>query len=112
MHELGIASDICRTVSDFSEGRRVESITVDVGILAGVAVEALDFCIREVARDMGLGEPEVTIRTVSATLLCACGHEYSVNDMLDGCPSCGGYQREVRRGMDIIVREVEIDKGH
>jgi len=108
MHELGIAMDICRAVCEMAHGRPVTSITIDVGILAGVAVDALDFCIHEVARDAELGEPEIRINSIAPTMHCSCGADYTPEDILDACPSCGGYDRRIESGMDVVVSEVEV----
>ena len=111
MHELGIAADVCRAVADHAGGKRVRSFTVEVGALAGVSVDALDFCVREVAKDVGLGEPDVTIVLVPAEMKCSCGIEYAAEDVLDPCPSCGGYQRHITSGMDISIRDIELEEG-
>jgi len=110
MHELGIATEICQTVARLAGGRKLLAVTVDVGVLAGVAVDALEFCITEVARDTGLGEPEITIATLGATMECACGNRYTVTDPLDACPSCGGYSRKIASGLDIIIREIKVEE--
>jgi len=109
VHELGIAADVCRAVAKQAGGRRVKSFIVEVGALAGVSIDALDFCVREVARDMGLGEPEVKIVLVPAEMKCACGVEYAAEDVLDPCPSCGGYQRQIVSGMDISIRDITLE---
>jgi hydrogenase nickel incorporation protein HypA/HybF len=105
MHELGIARDIMRTVGEHAAGRKVLSVDVEVGPAAGVAVDALDFCIAEVAREMDFGEPRITIREVPAVLKCSCGKEYETSDLLEPCPSCGGYSREMKSGLDILIKE-------
>jgi len=58
LHELGIARDICRAAGEYAAGRKITFMKVEVGALAGVAADALDLCIRDVAREMGLGETE------------------------------------------------------
>jgi len=109
MHELGIARDIMRTVAEHSGGRKILSVVVEVGPLAGVAVASLDFCIGEVSKEMGLGEPKITIREVPVKFKCECGAEYEATDPLDPCPSCGGYSRTILEGLDVVVREIEVE---
>lgn len=109
MHELGIASEICKVISREAKGRRVLSVKVEVGALAGVAVDALRFCIGEMARQEGLLTGEIEIVEVPAAAKCRCGNAYEANDLLDGCPSCGGYHREMTGGMDIMVREILLE---
>jgi len=106
-----MARDICRAVAEKSPGRRVASMTVEVGALAGIAADALEFCISEVAREEGLGDPEVTVKPTATRVKCSCGAEYSTEDILQPCPSCGGYQREFLSGMDIVVSAVELENA-
>ena len=107
MHELGIARSICAAVAEATGGRKASSFRVEVGALAGVSVDALDFCIREVARDCGLGEPEIRIVTTPAEMRCKCGRVYEAEDPLEGCPSCGGYDRKITGGLDVAVGDIQ-----
>jgi len=108
LHELSIASGICRAAAEHTGGAQVTFMRVEVGALSGVLADALDFCIREVAREEGLGEPEVVVEETPPLLKCACGEEYEPNDIMDPCPKCGGFDREVVSGMDVIIREMHI----
>ena len=52
MHEFAIAAgilDVVRAYVPPADGRRVRSVRVRVGDVAGVATEALDFCFEAVA---------------------------------------------------------------
>jgi len=109
LHELSIAIQICRAVAERAEGRRVASIDVEVGALSGVSADALDFCISEIAKAEGLGEPRVRISEAPAALKCECGEEYTTTDLLKECPSCGGYEREIISGMDIMIRACDLE---
>lgn len=109
MHELGIARDIMRAVAEHAKGKKIRSVAVEVGALAGVSADALDFCIVETAREMGLGKPRITIRQTPVAFKCSCGQEYQTDDPLGGCPSCGNYTREIVSGMDVVIREVELE---
>jgi hydrogenase nickel incorporation protein HypA/HybF len=98
-----------RTVAQYAEGRKIVAVTVDVGPLAGVSADALDFCAVETAKEMGLGEPRIKIQQVPVVFKCSCGREYQAVDPLEACPSCGGYGREIVSGMDVVIREVELE---
>jgi len=111
VHELGIARDICVAAAREVRGRRITSMTVEVGALAGVSCDALDFCMTQVAIETGLGEPVVTIRESPAVFRCACGREYEAADITAPCPSCGGYERDLVSGADIVIREIEYEDG-
>jgi hydrogenase nickel incorporation protein HypA/HybF len=110
MHELGIAREICRVVAEAAAGRQVASVTVEIGVLSGVAPSALDFCIAEVAKDAGLGEPKILLETVPAAFECSCGAKYAAEDPLVPCPSCGGYDRRITAGMDVVISQIELEE--
>ena len=107
MHEFGIARSICLAAAEAAEGKPVRSLVVEVGALAGVLVDALGFCVGEVAREEGLGEPEIIINETPAELVCKCGLRYQTHEMLDGCPECGGFKRDIITGLDITITKLE-----
>jgi len=107
MHEFGIARSICRAAAENNRGRPVSFMRVEIGALAGVLPDALDFCIREVAREEGLGEPEILVNETPARFECECGASYETTEMLEGCPRCGGFQRRIVEGLDIRIRELQ-----
>ena len=106
MHEFSIARNICRAASEHTEGRRIALIRVETGVLAGVMPDALRFCAVEVAKEMGLGEPEFVIAETPVGYKCNCGNDYELHDPLLECPECGGYEREILSGMEITIREI------
>lgn len=108
MHELSLAQGICRTIAQQTGRRRLAVIRLDLGGLSGVHAESLVFCLGEVARLEGLGQPAVEVNTITPTMRCACGREYAVRDILDPCPACGGYDREAIGGMDLTVTSVDL----
>jgi hydrogenase nickel incorporation protein HypA/HybF len=110
MHELGIAREICRVVGEAAAGREVTSVTVQIGVLSAVAAAALEFCIAEVAKDAGLGEPRILLATVAAAFECSCGASYTTEDPLEPCPSCGGYDRRITSGMDVVISQIELEE--
>ncbi len=110
MHEFTIARNICRAAAEHTGGAEITFMRVEVGALAGVSVDALDFCLGEMAGEAGLGKPEIIVEEVPAALKCSCGKEYRTFELLEGCPSCGGFDREIISGMDITIKQIENEK--
>lgn len=108
MHELSLAQGICRTIAERVGSRPLAVIRLDVGALSGVNAGSLEFCLGEVARLEGLGEPAVAITEIPARMRCACGHEYEAEIIIEPCPACGGYEREVAAGTEFVVTSVDL----
>ena len=108
MHELSLAAGICRTIVEQIGVRRLTVIRLDIGALSGVSAESLEFCLGEVARIEGLGEPRVEVNHIRPRMRCACGSEYEVEEVTDACPDCRGYEREVIAGMELTVTSVDV----
>ena len=110
MHELSIARSICEAAARESRGNPVGSMIIDVGALAGVSADALEFCITEIARETGLGRPAIVIETSPARFKCECGGQYDVSDVMQACPSCGDYRRQIVSGLDIFIKEMTYEE--
>jgi hydrogenase nickel incorporation protein HypA/HybF len=108
VHELSLAQGICHMISERVGRRRLAAIRLEVGALSGVNADSLEFCLGEVARIEGLGEPTIEIDPVTPRMRCACGREYPVEDILDACPDCGGYERQVVAGTELTVTSVDL----
>lgn len=113
MHELSVASDMIRIISDVLEGpRRLERVNVTIGPLSGISPDSLSFCFATVARESGFGEPELHIEEIAARLVCLdCGTEYNARDFYDGCPDCGSIMRRILTGSEFTIDSVELEDG-
>jgi len=113
MHELALSDRIVRTVlsSDAAAGRRLTAIAVRVGALSAVNVSSLEFCMRLVLNERGMGGTQVRIAPEPAVVQCECGLRYEADDMFSPCPRCGGFNREVVSGTDVTIEYVEVDDG-
>jgi len=111
MHELSLAQCICETVSPLIGGdQRVVSIVVEVGPLAGVQPESLEYCFGIVAAENGLGGATLDLRELEAAATCpACGREFALRFMWDACPDCGHVPVTVEGGREFRIVECEVD---
>ena len=89
---------------------RVISVTVEIGELAGVVPEAVEFCFEACARDTFIEGASLLIERIPGRGRCReCGAGTAVDPYTFACPSCGGYALEVLRGRELRIREMEID---
>ncbi|MDD1653611.1 MAG: hydrogenase maturation nickel metallochaperone HypA [Methanomicrobiales archaeon] len=109
MHEYGIAYDIYTTARRAAEdhhARAVKRVLVDIGDLAMVNPEQVDFLFHAIAADDPLFRGStLTYRKVPPLTRCTCGYE---GEEVFVCPRCGALP-ELTRGREIVVTSLEID---
>jgi len=106
VHELSVAQSICESVREHAAGRRVEEMIVQVGALSGVNCESLEFVLPDAAQMCNLDLAGFTIEPVSAQAECECGNVYEARELLEPCPKCGGFERSITGGEDIVVSKL------
>ena len=110
MHELSIAHAIVGTVADAVPGRRVERVRLQVGMLAGVVPEALQFGW-EVATGGTLLEGSVLeverVPLDAVCLDCQVPSAHASPPPLT-CPACGGRALPVGDGRTMEVLSVDV----
>lgn len=113
MHELGIAEDIVCTAltTPGAVPDSVRVLRIRVGKLSSVVVPSLEMCLSAVLEDRGLQDIEVDITEVPAQAQCECGKSYEPEDLFTECPRCGGFQREITGGRDVVLDSIEVDDG-
>jgi len=87
---------------------KVVTIRIEVGRLAGVAVEALRFGFAVCTRDTTLDGASLDIVEIAARMRCrACGHEADVDTWCSGC-ACGSFDRDVVSGQELRIKDLEV----
>ena len=114
MHELSIAQSILDTIEQTLGGKGpLLTVTLTIGLFAGVSADALDFCFTELAREQDFGEPRLIINSSPATLRCNdCGREAAIDDPFAPCPHCGSPRCAISDGQDCTIDSVEIEENH
>ena len=108
MHELSVAQSICESVIEHANGRRVEEMIVEVGALSGICAESLEFVLPTAADMCTLTLESFSIKRVPARARCECGHEYEATELLEPCPRCTGFNRDIIDGADVTVSRLVV----
>jgi len=112
MHEMSLAESVVQIVEDTARrngGTRVSSVTLEIGALAGVEIEALRFCFDAASRDTIAAGATLLIDRPEGTAWCMpCGETVRVAGLGEACPRCGSYQLQVTGGDELRVREIEL----
>ena len=108
MHELGLAMEVIDLVSVRSGGARIKRVVVEVGALAAVLPDALEFCFGLAAEGTPAEGAALAMVTVPGRARCAaCGAEVILMQPLGEC-ACGGVALEWLSGFELTVREMEV----
>ena len=106
MHELSVAQSICESVLAHAAGRRVETMVIEVGTLSGVNCDSLEFVMPDAAEICGLEFDGFAVKAVTAQAKCACGNAYEALELLEPCPECGGFERSITGGEDVVISKL------
>lgn len=112
MHELSLAGGIVRVVEDAAARerfRRVSTLRIEAGALAGVEVRALRFALESLAPGTLLEGATIRIDEppgVAWCLRCACSVE--ILSRADPCPRCGGHQIQPTGGTELRVVDLVV----
>jgi hydrogenase nickel incorporation protein HypA/HybF len=115
MHEMSIALgivDIARKALAEAEADRIESITLEIGTLAGVQLDSLHFVWPAAVADTPLEGAERIIEQPQGMALCLeCHTTFPVSKHYDACTNCGGYFKEILSGKELNVKSMVFTKA-
>ena len=113
MHEFSIAMNIVDIASEYArkeEAKSVKEIEIEVGQLAGIVLEALEFSLEAAVKGSILEDAKRTIISLPGLLRCrACSHEYESSDFFSECPECGAGPPEIIQGRELRVKSLVIE---
>jgi hydrogenase nickel incorporation protein HypA/HybF len=108
MHELGIAQAIVEEVSERARGARVLRVVLQLGKLAAVLPDALQFCFDLAAQETPLAGASLEIIEVPGRARCReCGGDVQLDRPFGRC-ACGSTSLEWLAGEELIIKEFEV----
>jgi hydrogenase nickel incorporation protein HypA/HybF len=112
MHELSIVMsivDIAEQQVRQAGARRVDSIELEIGDLAGIEPAALDFAWEAAVRDTVLATARREINHIPGRARCAeCGQTYRLEHHYDPCPHCGNMLHQLLSGRELRVKALTV----
>ena len=116
MHEMSLAMsiiDIAISEAAKAEARTITEIEVEVGQLAGVMLESLDFCLEAAARNTLAEAATFTLIQVLGKGHClACQHEVMITEFPAQCDDCGGFGVSITAGTELKIRSISINEDN
>jgi hydrogenase nickel incorporation protein HypA/HybF len=108
VHELSLMECVVDEVIDRLGAQPIAIVRLQIGELAGVAIEALQFCFEACARDTTLEGAMLDIVSVPARGRCrSCGATQAMSSLAAPC-TCGSFDRELIAGTELRLVEVEV----
>ncbi|MFR9750372.1 hydrogenase maturation nickel metallochaperone HypA [Nocardia sp. 004] len=110
MHEMAITRSVVDAVCAHAAGRRVYSVTVEVGALCAVVPDAMRFCFEIVAESTAAEGAELILVEIPGLAVCrSCGVEFGLADPIPLC-SCGSADVRIRSGHELRIRSMEVSQ--
>lgn len=113
MHELSLARGILNLVTEHVPPQRISAVRrvrVDVGRLAGVVADSLEFCYSALVAETPLRHSRLQLNKVPLRLACAdCQTTLESEGDVFRCPSCQGRHTRVVSGMELHLVEIELE---
>lgn len=113
MHELSIIHSIIETVeatvAQQAQPMPVEAVNLQIGELAGVEIENLEFLWPAAVEGTRLEGAVCHIERMPGRAACLdCNTEFPLNNYFDACPACGSYWKDVRAGEELTIKTIEL----
>ncbi len=113
MHELSIVMNILDTVEENAAKHNasvVHEIEMDIGELAGVEFDALDFAISNAPKSGLLKNVEFKINKIKPIAQCNdCNHQFETSGYATPCPKCHSAKTNIIKGNELKIKSFKID---
>ena len=119
MHELSIVASIVDSVTetlttlpDSSRGARVLEVRLNVGALASVVPDSLEFCYGLASEGTPLEGSKLVIHLLPVVVHCGpCGLDAELEGVQSfRCPRCGEPSIDLRQGRELEFDSIEIEE--
>ena len=114
MHEMSLMANLFDIIQDKAKeynARRIISIRLKIGALAGVVPELLESAFEIYAKDTNAEGALFEIEKIPFKVVCRkCGEtKIESDDFLWVCPTCLSTDLEVTSGDELIVENMEVE---
>ena len=112
MHELSVALGIVKIAEDETRkagAHRVEIIDLEIGTLAGIEFDSLEFVWSSAVKDSVLEHATKRVSIVQARAKCLdCEFEFEIKHYYDSCPICNSSLKGILQGKELRVKSLEV----
>ena len=113
MHEMSLCEGVLQIIEMEAKNQsfhEVQRVILDVGVLSGVEIPALEFAFEVVMRGSIAENATLEINELEAQAWCMqCAEAVTVKQRYDACPKCESYQLQISSGDEMRIKELEVD---
>ena len=110
MREMSIIQSVVEICERHAAGQRVIEVVLEIGALAGVVPDSIEFCFEACTRGTLLEGARLRLELVPGVGSCLrCGNKGAVASLFEPCPDCGAFGLEIVSGEELRVRELELE---
>ena len=114
VHELSIAHGVVSLAVDAAEqagAAAVKTLTLKIGMLAGIVEDPLRFCYDLAAEGTLLEGSQLVIHRLPIVVHCAeCDRDVELPGVQSfRCPDCGTLSGDIRQGRELEIESLEIE---
>jgi hydrogenase nickel incorporation protein HypA/HybF len=113
MHELSVALGIVTIAENEikkAHAKSVELIELEIGALAGIEMESLDFVWQTAVYNTVLEHAFKKINIIEGKAKCIdCDAVFKIDHLYDSCPKCESYFKSIIQGKELRVKALEVN---
>lgn len=113
MHEMSIALNIVESAEEAARennGHRITMIDLEIGELAGVLLDALNFSLEVATQNTMAASAKINIDHVKGSARCGnCGKTFHLTELWAVCPHCDDFQYEILTGKELKIKTIDIE---
>ena len=113
LHELSLTQNIVELAIENAareDAKKILSITLEIGALAGVVAEAVEFAFDVCSKGTLAEGADLRILHIAGIGQCLdCRKEAEIETLTHVCPHCGSLALETLQGCEMKFTEMEID---
>ncbi len=112
MHELSVALGIVRIAEEElskSSAQSIELIELEIGELAGIELDSLEYVWEAAVRGTVLENAEKKIYRIGGRGVCLdCDAEFELEQYFDSCPNCNSFLKQILQGKELRVKALQV----
>lgn len=115
MHELSVAMGIVKIAeieTAKANAKEVTLIELEIGTLAGIEFDSLDFVWPSAVKDTVLEHAKKKVHIIKAKGKCLdCDLVFDIDHLYDSCPKCNSFMKGILQGKELRVKALEVNSS-